>query len=47
MEKFTFDGAPSTTKVVYISTVDHISYGQLLKGMEFYDAKGDLIAKAG
>ena len=36
-----------STKTVYMFTVDHISYGQLLQGLEFYDADGNLIAKSG
>ena len=39
--------APCSTRTVYMFTVDHISYGQLLCGLEFYNAEGVLVAKAG
>ena len=39
--------APTTTRFINVFTVEHVAYGQLLRGLEFLDADNKLIARSG
>ena len=39
--------APAQTRYINVFTVEHVAYGQLLRGLEFLDADNKLIARSG
>lgn len=46
-QEFVLSTAPASTKYIHCYTIEHISYGQLLKGLEFRDKDHQLIARSG